>query len=388
MKRNIKDLFIDAKDAAELMVDLAFAAITYDDREIAREVIDLEANLEVAVFEIRKLCLLAARSPDDAEYFVSILQVVTAMEAIGDAAEDIARVVLKRMGVPRDLREDLRHADQVVGRIPLGEDSVFSGRSLRELAIPRHTGLWVIAIKRDVEWIFDPDADQVIHDSDVLYVQGSEDGVLGLRVMLGAPANDIEPTMWEPSGDLETAVDLIVELKNLTEVAVGLAYSALILNDKGLAAEVVSLEDRTDEMKEELEGWVLAAGRSEMDPVDLRALLHIGEAVERIADAAQEMVWLVEHDEELHPIVAEALAETDEIVVQFVVEPGSFLAGKTLGETQLRTETGMHVLAVQRGVRWRYRPRKQFALEPGDRIVAQGPEDGAEILAELSSDRG
>ena len=41
----------------------------------------------------------------------------------------------------------------------------------------------------------------------------------------------------------------------------------------------------------------------------------------------------------------------------------------------------MFVLAVQRGRRWVYRPRPRFALEPGDRVISIGPEDGAEELA-------
>ena len=46
-------------------------------------------------------------------------------------------------------------------------------------------------------------------------------------------------------------------MKNISEVAVGLAYSALLFNDQSLAAEVSQLEDRLDEMRERLEVWVL-----------------------------------------------------------------------------------------------------------------------------------
>jgi uncharacterized protein with PhoU and TrkA domain len=40
----------------------------------------------------------------------------------------------------------------------------------------------------------------------------------------------------------------------------------------------------------------------------------------------------------------------------------------------------MFVLAVQRGRRWIYRPRAGLVFEAGDRIIAVGPEDGAEEL--------
>ena len=72
---------------------------------------------------------------------------------------------------------------------------------------------------------------------------------------------------WEPPTppedgiltDLDRAVDVLVEMKNVSETAVGLAYSALVLRDLGLAAEVRHLEDRLDDMKDRLELWVLRA---------------------------------------------------------------------------------------------------------------------------------
>ncbi len=382
--RSIKDLLVAAKDASELMVDLAYAAVLFDDREIAREVIELADQMSEELFDLRRTCILAARSPEDADYFAGIVQVASAMEKIGDAAEDIARVVLKRLGVPHELRQDLRHADEVIGRVPLDDTSPLAGQALVQLGIPRETGLWVIAIKRDLGWIFAPQRDEVLHTRDVLYLQGSEDGLALFARFNGSPPDELEPPEWQPSSNLSVAVDLLVEMKNISEVAVGLAYSALLLHDKSLAAEVIALEDRTDQMHEDLEGWVLAAGRTELDPFELRGLLHIGDAAERITDAAQAMVWLVERDEELHPIVAEALAEADEVVGQFVVAEQSALANQTLGSTRVESETGMYVLAVQRGHRWRYRPRKGFVLLPADRIVATGPEDGIDLLAALA----
>ncbi|NUN52224.1 MAG: potassium channel protein [Planctomycetaceae bacterium] len=379
----MKDLLVQAKDVSELMVDLAWASVIYDDRDIAREVIEIEDRMNQLVYELRRICLIASRSPEDADYFSSILQVASSMEKVGDAAEDIARVVLKRLGVPWELRRDLRHADEAVGRIPLGEGSALAGRSLEELAIPRETGVWLIAVRREVEWMFAPGPDFVLHEGDVLYAQGAESGLAALRRLVGA---DDEPEVpdWEPEDSLSVAVDLLVEMKNVTETAVGLAYSSLIFRDKGLAAEVAAIEDRTDQMYEDLESWVLAAGRTELDPSELRGLIHIGEATERIADAVQAMVWLIERDEELHPVLAEAFAEADEVVAAFTVVEDAPLANRSLGDLRVRTETGMDVLAIQRGNHWRYRPRKGFVLQSRDRILAIGPEDGVELLAALA----
>ena len=51
---------------------------------------------------------------------------------------------------------------------------------------------------------------------------------------------------------------------------------------------------------------------------------------------------------------------------------------------RLETETGMFVLAVQRGARWIYRPRPGFVLKEGDRLISVGPEEGEEELWALT----
>lgn len=381
--RTLKDLLADAKDASELMVDLAYAALFFGDEAIAQEVLDLEETLAGIVDELRTIAVIAGRSREDAEALAGVLRLAVAMEKIGDAAQDIARVVLKNLGVPPELRDDLRHAEEAVARVRLRDDNEMEGRSLADLALPTHTGMVVIAIRRGVRFLFDIGGDTMIQAGDILFVQGPEEGVDLVRAMAGAPARNLrEPAPRSLTG-IDRAVDLMVEMKNSTEVAVGLAYSALLFGDKGLAAEVFAIEDQTDEMHHELERWVLRATTEVADPDELRGLLHIAAASERIADAAQDMTRIVEHEEEPHPIIAEALAEADEIVAEAVVAAEAEAAGSTLRSLKVRTETGMDVLAVQRAGRWNYRPRGDHRLAAGDRIIAVGPEDGAGELRRL-----
>jgi uncharacterized protein with PhoU and TrkA domain len=382
-RRTVKDLFAECKDVAEVMVDLAYAAVFFGDKRIAQAVLELEERMSDNINQLREISVLAARSPEDAEGMSGVLAIASSMEKIGDAAEDIARVVLKDLGVPSQLRDDLRHAEEVVARVRIRDENQMEGKTLEELGLPTETGMWVIAIRRDVEWIFAPEGDEVLSGGDVLFLQGPEEGVDLVRELAGAPRRDLREPAEKTLTGLDRAVDLLVEMKDASEVAVGLAYSAILFHDKGLAAEVSSLEDSTDEMHHELERWVLRSVREGADPDDLRGLLHLAFASERIADAAQEMTWLVEREEEPHPIIAEALAEADEIVAEAVVGDGSSATGRSLRALSLRTETGMDVLAIQRGGRWIYRPRGSTTLQTGDRVLAVGPEDGAAVLEDL-----
>jgi uncharacterized protein with PhoU and TrkA domain len=288
------------------------------------------------------------------------------------------------------VRDDLRHAEEALARVKVRNGSELSGRSLREAALPSATGMWIIAVRRDVDYVLGPSGDTVLAEGDVLLLQGPADGVDLVRSLAGGEAHGLAPPAPAPRlSNLDRAVDILVELKNAAEVAVGLAYSAILFNERGLAREVSAIEDRCDDLFNDLQRWVLraAADLEEEELDELRGLLAIASSSERIADAAQEMTRLVESDEEIHPVVAVALRETDEIVADAVVAGGSPAQGRSLGDLSLETETGMYVLAIQSGGRWAYRPRAARTLLADDRLVATGPVEGVALLRDLVGDR-
>lgn len=387
--RNLKDMLAEAKNTSELMVDLAYAALFYDSEDFSEEVFRLEERLNDLVFDMRTLAILAARSPADSEQMAGILQVVQDIEKIGNAAYDIAMIVVKRLGIPPELLQDLAAAEEITSRVHIEPESTLDGRSLEDLDLAVETGMRPIAVRCGLEWNFDPDPEDVLREGDVLFLQGPPEGVAEVRQLAGAPLIPIvespNDTLDDGEGlsELERAVDILIEMKNLSEVAVGLAYSALLYYDAGLAREVVAIENEMDEMRYRLERWVLLAARHVEDSPRLRGVLHLATASEAIADCAMEMVWIVEKGEEVHPVLSAAVEESDEIVLKLTVVPGSPADGRTLGSLRLETETGMHVLAVNRGGRWTYRPRDSYTLQGGDSILVTGAPEGLEPLAEL-----
>ncbi len=383
--RNVKELLVEAKDVSELMVDVAYAAVFFNDGDLAEEVEDLERRLDGYLWRLREISMLAARSPEDAEAMSGVLHIAGAIEKIGAAASDIARVIQAKLGIPSGLRADLRHADEIVGRVRVREGAPCVGQSLRDLLLPSETGMWLLAIRRGNDWVFDPQADTVLSENDVLLFQGPEEGVNLIRQVAGAPILPDAPESEGPAlTELDRAVDILVEMKNSAEVAVGLAYSSLLFKDAALAAEVATLEARSDILHDELESWVLKAAPEARNTDELRGLLRLAYASESIFDAARDMTWLIEQGEELHPVIQMALEETEEVATETVIEHGSRAEGRSLKQLQLETETGMFVLAVQRGRRWIYRPRPRFELEAGDRVISIGPEEGIGELDALA----
>ena len=100
----VKDLLVELKDASELMVDLAYAAVFFNDDKIADEVIRLDRRSGDLLRRLRTMAMLAARSPEDAEGMAGVLWIGDAIQRICAAASDVARVVAARLGIPDALR--------------------------------------------------------------------------------------------------------------------------------------------------------------------------------------------------------------------------------------------------------------------------------------------
>jgi uncharacterized protein with PhoU and TrkA domain len=178
--------------------------------------------------------------------------------------------------------------------------------------------------------------------------------------------------------------DILIEMKNLSELMVDLSYSALLFNSKDAAEEVEKLEIKINRLNYQIKRESLLAARTVEDAEKLTALLEVGEATETIADSAKDIADLVLEGMRPHPVFKMVIEESDEIIKRFMISEGSELAGKSLGELLLATRTGMTVIAIRRNESWIYGPDKNTVLVADDILIAKGNETGAILLEKLA----
>jgi uncharacterized protein with PhoU and TrkA domain len=384
--QNMKELLVGMKDTSELMLDLAYSAMIYDDEDIAEEVIRLEEKMDTLEYYMKITAMQAARRIDEAQQLAGVLKAASAAENIANAAGDIANIVRLKMGIPPELKADIREAEETVARITVDANSPIVGKTLGELKLEIETGMRVIAIRQGSSWIYDPENDTTILAGDILFARGHDEGLpLFTEFVVGKPFEKSEFKPARTLEDLDRAVDIVIEMKNKSELSVGLAYSAVLFYNKDIADEVRILEDDLDQMKYELQHWVLESAKH-VDDVDiLRGLLHMANALESISDAAYEIADIVLRDIELHPIFMLAVRESDDVITKINVAECSPIVNKTLGELKLETETGMYVMAVKRGSRWIYRPSAKTLITSEDVLIAMGSLEGEAQLLEMTA---
>ena len=386
---SVKAVLAEMKDTAELLIDLSYSAVLHGSAELAAEVLELEERMDLLQLRARMSLLLAARNPEDAEALAPVLGVVGAAEKISDATGDIAKVVIEEIGLPEALRGALPEAVEPVARAKVADGSSLTAGTLGELNLETESGVRVVAIRRAGDWLLAPDHETRLEAGDVVLLRGPEASLADVyERAAGEPY--AHPEAGEPAiDDLERAVDSIVHMKDMSELAVDLAYGAVLFDSEEVAEEVLELEAEVDALQSRFEAWTLrAAGRVE-DPIALRGLVHVAAATEVISDAALEISEGVLRGLATHPVVAEAVRESDEVIVRVQVHPGCELAGSTLGERSLATETGMRVIAIRRAGgegEWVVSPRSSTPVEAGDVLIAKGTRAGAERLYALAGE--
>ena len=178
--------------------------------------------------------------------------------------------------------------------------------------------------------------------------------------------------------------DILVEIKDTSELMVDLAYSALLTNSVDIAEEVQKLERQMDDLRYEIEAMLLLSARTPDDAADMSGILHVAVAAENIADSAEDIADVVLRGIGDHPIYKKMLGEAEEQVVRTKVSPSSGLIGKTLGVLRVSSQTGCYIRAIRRGSGWIYNPRKGTTILAGDILIASGSESAVDALTEMS----
>ena len=277
--------------------------------------------------------------------------------------------------------------------------SELTNKTLEGLKLETETGMSVLAIKRGSKWIYLPSGSERLKEGDLIIISGPTEGIPAFcKLATGEEYRGREKREGEEGAEgkekeemprkriTEEIADFMADMKNLSELTVGLAYSAVMFESKEIAAEVKDLEDTMDRMKDELEILVMKAARgvtSKTNFDELRGILHVAISSETISDAAYEIADVVLRDIKLHPVFSASVRESDEVILKMEVR-NSAIFGNTLRDLKIETRTGMFVLPIRRADgKWFYNRGGDAVLKGGDLLIMRGPREGEDKVREI-----
>jgi uncharacterized protein with PhoU and TrkA domain len=181
--------------------------------------------------------------------------------------------------------------------------------------------------------------------------------------------------------------DLFLEMKNLSELMIDLAYSAALFNDRELAEDIMELEDRVDTLDYLLEMTIMIAARDAHDAEALAGVSAVASAADKISDAAADIAAIVTQNIGVHPIVSQVFEKVEERLMQARVSADSSLVGKRVGELDLAATMGINIIALRRDKDWIINPGKTEHVRSGDVLIVRGVHSGVKELKELAEQK-
>jgi uncharacterized protein with PhoU and TrkA domain len=383
----VRELLLEMKNLSELMIDLAYSAALFNDKELAEDVMALESRVDTLAYLLDMEIMVAARDAKDAEALIGVSIVAAATDKISDAAADIAAIVTHNIGVHPIVGQIFEKVEERLMKATVKEDSKIVGKQICELNLAARMGVDIIAIRRNKEWIINPKETERVYRGDILITRGAPIGIKDFKNLVEGELAKPEETRGISMTEQERFEEIVarfVELKDTSELMMNLAYSSLLLNSRELAEEVQRLEEYVDQLHTDFELLALTSDFKKEEASGFLGLIRLGVATEKIADAAAEMAEVVLRGIEPHPVLKLTIREAEETVTQACVTDNSSLVNKTLKEARVHEETGMWVLAIKRGEKC-LRPKPDSKIQVGDILIASGYAEGVDDLKKLAS---
>jgi len=173
---SVREIVLEMKNLSELMIDLAYSAALFNDKELAEDVIDLEKRIDHLALLLEMHIMIAARDPEDAESLLAVSRIGSAADKISDAAADIAAIVVHDIGVHPIVTKIFENVEERLIRAKVTKDSLIVGKKIHELDLAAKMGVDILAIGRNKEWIINPEEYEIIKEGDTLIVRGSSLG--------------------------------------------------------------------------------------------------------------------------------------------------------------------------------------------------------------------
>lgn len=173
----------EMKNMVDLMVDLSYHAIVFNDPDVAKEVIELEDLVDSRRTILERCVIQELVGKVTSDEVISTLRVVTSLESIADAAAELAGVLISGLKPHPILKTVVDESEERIMMFKVSKAQ--SGMTIKSLKIEER-GAIVLAIKRGAEWIFNPTDDQVLLEGDLLITKVFSEAIDVLRRMFSS----------------------------------------------------------------------------------------------------------------------------------------------------------------------------------------------------------
>ena len=186
----IEDLLVELIDTTDMMLDLAYTALIYNNRDIAREILALEEAVDAWHLELELESLRLPIGPGEERRILGLIRLGLICELISDAAASIADLTVRGFESHEILQAAIEEAEDTVTKISISGDGALAGKTIHEAQLIEKLGLNILAIRKRGVWLYAPGEDVIMDGGDELIACGTRSSVEILESMAGESEKD------------------------------------------------------------------------------------------------------------------------------------------------------------------------------------------------------
>ncbi len=357
---SVVDCIRRIRDLSSLVLDLTYYALLYQDRELAQVAYATGEETVNYWREMMKHALMAMSMMSEMRDVISsFIEVSHHMRRTVDVLLDFCKLI--QLGY--------RPHSALVKAVELSEEQVAivelqDGMTIDELIDKIEASLDVIAVKCGAAWFIDPPRDRHLHKGDLLIIRTTRDVLDRIEELnIGKVRRPKIDSFKNQDRDVEDLIRELAYMKNLSEVALDLAYLAVLSLDSSVVEEVEDIEHYFDIRHIELEKKIYRVLQG--DPVEIVTTIRYILCLEEIVDSARSLATAVRECPEIAYILQRAVREGEEVLLKIVLHNARNMKLRELSLDDL----GLTVLAIKRKGEILVLPNPDTRLEDGDVLI-------------------
>ncbi len=240
LSENIVDYLIALKDTSEVMVDLAYGAVLYNNRELAQLVTNMEKRVDTIRNKAEIAVLrLSQTTTEEISALQGLFRIIEATENISDSANQIAKTVLAELPSHPIIELVIEESAENIFEMLVEDSSSIVGKTVPAGNYLDEFGIRVLAIKRAGGHYFKPRRRTKIRVGDTIIFTGLRDACNAFQQREVEAVEEKEAEIEATKKAAEQVVDEVVEkvTEEVSEVTAKEASKKTVREAASKAAE-------------------------------------------------------------------------------------------------------------------------------------------------------
>ena len=364
-----------------IQFDLAITSLAINDTFVAKKVLEIESEIDKLSDQLLMHTALGIRSPRDAEDYLSLFHIATAVGTMSDVAGNIAEIVVSGRNPFSKRNTMFLFMHEFIDAVKISENSPLVGSEEKDLDVQEIMGIDIMALRRGEKISLEHNIP--FQPGDVLYLRGPLPNVIIFAELARGHLSSLEEArkllaeseIEEPDeSDLRPFEAKLLRMLDFASLMLDLSFLVHIESGDVYKKAVMSFEELIDRTLVEYNKDLMEAfKKGEISEDDAVGLLKLGHELEIMADAANHLAFGASKRKAMgRELLKDIIGETEEPISLIPIMPGSPFVGKTIRNAELETEVSgevFDVIALRRKGRVIPFPDEDTILRAGDMLI-------------------